>query len=209
MKRIKQIAVALCATACAFTTAFADDDFGIESATPTVKISDPINPQPGMIFNAYNPDTYMRWPQLQESIFKLPKQAAVKTQVDKMENFSLEQIGNIHARVGRWEGFLKCKRATTYTFVLSKLGPGGNDWPEVGFSLSINGKLVIPAANKQESCDVNLKVGWNKVDLVCQFFSDQGTKPLTMTFKPKESLSEPRPIGPKDFFHDQKPEEDW
>lgn len=33
--------------------------------------------------------------------------------------------------------------------------------------------------------------------------------PITLTFKPKTSTAEPRPIAPKDLFHDQKPEEDW
>lgn len=197
------MAVALCAAACVTTTAFAEEDFGIESASP-VKIADPVNPQPGMVFNAYRPDRYMNWDSLKESITKLPSQPAVKTHVDKSENFSLDQLGDIKARVGKWEGFLKCKRAGTYTFVLTC--QNGSSDSEDGFSFRVNGNPAISAACRQESCDVDLKVGWNKIDIVCQFYYG---KKLTLTFKPKTSLADPRPIAPKDLFHDQKPEEDW
>ena len=198
----KLLAVALCAAAFASTTVFAEDDFGIVSASP-VKLADPVNPQPGMIFNAYNIDRWMSWDTLAESISKLPSQAAAKTMVDKSEHFSLEPIGKIQAGVGRWEGFLKCKRATTYTFVLSKEGCSYSD---CGFTFAVNGKVCIKKGSRQASCDVDLKVGWNKIDLVCQY---DNPKPLFMTFKPKTSTAEPRPIAPKDLFHDQKPEEDW
>ena len=197
----KLMSVALCAAACVSTTAFAADDFGIESASP-VKIADPVNPQPGMILNAYF-IRWMTWDALAESISKLPSQPAAKTMVDKAEHFSLEPLGNIKAGVGRWEGFLKCKRATTYTFVLSKEGCG---YADCGFVFAVNGKVYVKKGERQVSCDVDLKVGWNKIDLVCQFDS---TKPLTLTFKPKTSIAEPRSIGPRDLFHDQKPEEDW
>lgn len=205
MKTRKLMAVALCATACVTTTAFAEDDFGIESASP-VTIADPVNPQPGMIFNAYNPKESMNRESLKESVVKLPSQAAIKTNVDKGENFSLDQVGKMDARVGRWEGFLKCKRATKYTFVLNK---GECEGPECGFCFAVNGRVVIPAGGKQASCDVDLKIGWNKIDLVGQYYSYHNLKPLVMAFKPKGSLAEPRLLGPKDFFHDQKPEEDW
>jgi len=202
MNPTKLAAAALCAAACVTTTAFAEDDFGIESASP-VKIADPVNPQPGMVLNAYRLERWMNWDALAESISKLPSQAAAKTMVDKSEHFSLEPIGKIQAGVGRWEGFLKCKRATTYTFVLSKEGYDGS---ACGFVFAVNGKVYIKKGIRQASCDVDLKVGWNKIDIVCQY---DNPKPLTMTFKPKTSTAEPRPIAPKDLFHDQKPEEDW
>ena len=84
----KLMAVALCAAACVTTTAFAEDDFGIESASP-VKIADPVNPQPGMIFNAYDYPDWMESSQLKESNSTLPKTAALKTGVDKSEKFGL------------------------------------------------------------------------------------------------------------------------
>lgn len=205
MKTTKLMAAALCAAACVTTTAYAEDDFGIESASP-VKIADPVNPQPGMVFNAYGRYSarmyYMGENELKESTSKLITRAAIKTQVDKGENFSIKQVGQMEAYMGRWEGFLKCKRSDTYTFVVSK---GGGGWDD-GFSLRINGVTVIPAATTQASCDVNLNVGWNKVEIVCQYYR---ADPLIMSFKPKNSLAEPRQIGPKDLFHDQKPEEDW
>lgn len=198
----KLMAVALCAAACITTTVFAADDFGIESASPVV-IVDPVNPQPGMVFNAYSPDRYMNWDAIKESISKLPSQPAVKTHVDKNEVFALNQLGGLRARVGRWEGFLKCKMAATYTFVLS-LQNGIGEWDS--FSFRVNGKPAIPAGSRQATCDVDLKIGWNKVELVGQF---EFGKQLNLTFKPKSSLADPRPIGPKDLFHDQKPEVDW
>ena len=76
------------------------------------------------------------------------------------------------------------------------------------FELRINGKPVIPASLKQTSVDVNLKVGWNKIELVCQF--GVGKVPaLTIAYKPKDSLSDARPLTPGMMFFDKKPEEAW
>ena len=201
MKIRKLMAVALCTAACVTTTAFAEDDFGIESASP-VTIADPVNPQPGMVFNAYNYPNWMGQDQLKESNSKLPTTAALKTGVDKGEKFGIEISQGVNAAAIRWDGFLKCKRATTYTFLFQKK----EDYWSTGYSVRINGQSVIPAATGEKSCDVNLKVGWNKIEIVCQF--DYKT-PLAVSFKPKGSLADPRPLAPKDLFHDQKPEEDW
>ena len=204
MNSRKLMAVALCAAACVTTTAFAEDDFGIESASP-VKIADPVNPQPGMVFNAYGPDnspgTVENW--LKESNTKLPSAAAMKTGVDKSEKFSLDIANGVKALTVRWDGYLKCKRAATYTFLFQKRQCDGH---YNGYSVRVNGHPVIPAAYGEVSCDANLKVGWNKIEIVCIF---NRTDPLELSFKPKGSLSDPRPIAPKDLFHDQKPEEDW
>ena len=201
MKTRKLMAIALCAAACVTTTAFAEDDFGIESASP-VKIADPVNPQPGMVFNAYNYPNWMRDVELKDSNSKLPKTAALKTGIDAGEKFSLEISKGVNAAAIRWEGFLKCKRATTYTFLFQKK----YEYWSCGYSVRINGQLVIPAAMGEVSCDVDLKVGWNKVEIVSQF---KYHSPLVVSFKPKGSLSDPRPIAPKDLFYDKKPEEDW
>ena len=198
----KLMAVALCAAACVATNAFAEDDFGIESASP-VKIADPVNPQPGMIFNAYNYPDWMGKEQLKESNSKLPTTAALKTGVDKGEKFGIEVAQGVNAAAIKWDGFLKCKRAATYTFLFQKR-EYNRHWS--GYSIRINGQLVLPATFGEDTCDVNLKVGWNKVEIVCQF---NDKSPLNISFKPKGSLSEPRAIAPKDLFHDQKPEEDW
>ena len=207
----KLMAVALCAAACVTTTAFAEDDFGIESASP-VAIADPVNPQPGMLFRAYQIDNkFLNADGLKGSIAKLPSQPAVKTLVDKGEEFSLKQIGKSDAKVGMWSGFMKCKRAGAYTLTLTQPTRwSGKSFgaSSGGYSLRINGKPVIPASMKQTSADVNLKVGWNKVELVCQF--GVGRVPaLTITYKPKDSLSEARPLTPGMMFFDKKPEEDW
>jgi len=198
----KLMVVALCAAACVTTTAFAEDDFGIESASP-VKIADPVNPQPGMVFNAYNYPNWMREAELKESNSKLPKTAALKTGIDKGEKFSLEISKGVDAAAIRWEGFLKCIRAATYTFLFQKK----DEYWSCGYSIRINGQPVIPAAMREASCDVDLKVGWNKIEIVSQF--QEKRDPLNVSFKPKGSLSEPRPIAPKDLFHDDQPDQPW
>ena len=201
MNPTKLMAVVLCAAACVSATAFAEEDFGMVSASP-VKIADPVNPQPGMIFNAYNYPDWMGRDQLKDSNSNLPKTAALKNGVDKGEKFGIEISQGVKAAAVRWEGFLKCKRASTYTFLFQRKYDSWSD----GYSVRINGKNVIDAATAERSCDVDLNIGWNKIEIVCQF-NDKDS--LNVSFKPKGSLSDPRPIAPKDLFHDQKPEEDW
>ena len=207
MNPTRLLTIALCLVVClATTTVFAaDNDFGIVSATPIV-IADPVNPQPGMLFNAYSYNDYMGEAQLKESHTTLPKLAAKKTGVDKSEKFGFDIRDGVNAMGIRWEGFLKCKRAATYTFLFQK--NKFNSF-ENGYSVKINGQAVIPADWGENACDVNLKVGWNKVEIVCQFSYDGKRDPLNISFRPKGSLAEPRPIAPKDLFYDKKPEEDW
>lgn len=202
----KIMVAALCVVACVAANVFAEEDFGIETASQA-KIADPANPQSGAMFYAYRLPKPMTSDGLRESVAKLPTQSAVNTSVDKSTtNFSIAQIGKSDAGVGRWEGFLKCKRDDTYTFVLKK--PKLPMKSRAGYSFSVNGKSVIPSGSGELSCDAKLKAGWNKIDLVCQF-GDKNRVPLTMTFKPKDSTSEPRAITPCDLFHDQKPEAAW
>lgn len=203
----KLMAVALCAAACVTTAMYAEDDFGIESATSSA-IDGPVNPQPGMMLRAYQLGKFMKTDELKGSISKLPSLPAAKTLVDKGEEFSLKQIGKTGASVGMWSGFMKCKLAGEYTLTLTQPARHGFRVNALsgGYSLRINGKPVVPASMKQTSVDVNLKVGWNKVELVCQF----GKAPaLTISYKPKDSLSDPRPLTPGMMFYDKKPEEEW
>lgn len=204
MKQTKLLAIVLCVVSCIDTaTSFAaDDDFGIESAMPTV-IADPVNPQPGMVFNAYSYDNWMKAEAMRESNTTLPKMAALKTGVDKNEKFGIQISDGVEAKAIRWEGFLKCKRAATYTFLFQEERYNG---VLNGYSVKINGQPAIPSYWGETSCDVNLKVGWNKVEIVLEFINK---KDLRISFKPKGSLAEPRVLAPKVFFYDQKPEEDW
>ena len=199
MNPTKLMAVALCATAFVTTTAFADDDFGIESASP-VTIADPVNPQPGMVLSGYKGQRTVNRDWLKDSITTLPKAPAIKSVIDKSEAFSLTALGNTESNVGMWIGFLKCKRAGLYTLTLT----GGRTIHD-GYSLRVNGRSVIVAGKAQTSADAAFKVGWNKIELVCQF----GRGTLSVVYKPKESLSDARPLTPAMLFHDQKPEEDW
>ena len=59
MKTMQLMAAALCAVAFVNTASFADDN-GLEPATPPpAPIADPVNPQPGMIFSAYEDNPWM------------------------------------------------------------------------------------------------------------------------------------------------------
>ena len=179
MNPTKLLTIALCLVAClATTTVFAaDDDFGIVSATPIV-IADPVNPQPGMLFNAYDYEKYMEAPQqLKESHTTLPKMAAKKTGVDKSEKFGFDIRNGVKAKGIRWEGFLKCKRAATYTFLFQKKELS---FLKNGYSVKINGQTVMPANFGEDACDVNLKVGWNKVELFFFKFLRRNTSRKTL-----------------------------
>lgn len=201
MKTIKLMVTALCVTACIATTAFAEDDFGIEAASPEMA-SDPVNPQPGMKADAYNfkyisPKQYR---QMTSSLDALRKMSAVRTYVDKSENFSRAGVqGNIGLHTIKWEGFIKCKRSATYTFSF-----GNRD----SYSFYVNGRKHIDSCFRQTSRDIDLKAGWNHVVIIAHM-GLHGRNNLVVTYRPKGSLSDPRPIAPKDLFHDQKPEEDW
>ena len=201
MKTRKLMAVALCAAACVTTTAFAEDDFGIESASP-VTIADPVNPQPGMTANAYlfnyNNES-SKYKLMTSSIAAIKKLPAVSTFIDKGDVFSKAAVSEkVEAHTMMWEGFIKCKRAATYTFSFSNRD---------SYSFYVNGTKHVDFCFRQESRDIDLKVGWNHIAIVA--FFDYKDNKLTINYKPKGSLSEPRAIAPKDLFHDQKPEEDW
>lgn len=200
MKTRKLIAVAFCVAASATTTAFAEDDFGIESASP-VTINEPVNPQPGMVANAYKINyqgSGARYKAL-TSLDVLAKTAALKTVVDKSDSFSRNILPqNCEAHTILWEGYIKCIRTATYTFTMSN-----RDW----YSFYVNGKCYVDQCNGQQSADVELKVGWNKI-VVLAYIEYQSNK-FEMNYKPKNSLSDPRQIAPKDLFHDQPPEKPW
>ena len=194
---------ALCAAiALGGASVFAEDDFGIESASPTT-IADPVNPQPGMVANAYYFDwghSDNKYRAMTSSIQAIKKLPSVVSFVDKGDAFAKTCIQeDIKAHTIMWEGYIRCKRAAIYTFTFAT-----NDG---SYSFFANGNKFINDTLKQESCDVSLKVGWNHI-VILAYFDRRSTK-LTVNYKPKGSLSEPRAIAPKDLFHDQKPEEDW
>ena len=203
MSPVKMMAMTLCVIACAVTDALAADDFGIESASP-VAIADPVNPQPGMLLSGYKSGRHGRWTDewLKGSVVGLSKAPAIKSTVDKSEVYSLRALGATESNAGKWKGFLKCKRAGVYTLTISS-------GRRTGYSLRVNGKPALPAASAQTSVDVSLKIGWNMVEFVCHFSKPLDRAPVTIVYKPKDSLSEARPLTPAMIFHDQKPEEEW
>lgn len=52
MNQTKLMVLSFCTVAFVATTVFAEEDFGIESASP-VTIANPVNPQPGMVLSGY------------------------------------------------------------------------------------------------------------------------------------------------------------
>lgn len=81
---------------------------------------------------------------------------------------------------------------------------GIDDW-ENGYSIRINNGLTA-TGHGENAFDVDLKMGWNRIEIVCQF---KDKSPLSIACKPTESLSELRLIAPKDLFHDHKLEGEW
>ena len=169
---------------------------------PAVPASDPYNPQPGLVACAYAIEGLMDADSLQRSTDELPEMVENEVFVDTSETFSPGSVKGAEAKVMRWHGFIKCKRAMTCTFLLNK--GDADDWGN-GYSMRINNDLTGTGCG-QNAMDADLKVGWNTVEIVCQF---KDKAPLTISFRPKGSLSDPRTIAPKDLFHDEKPEEDW
>jgi hypothetical protein len=201
MKTRKLMAVALCAAACVTTTAFAEDDFGIESASPIV-ISDPVNPQPGATCKFYSvPRVSDVEPTIKNRVQR-EKLSIIVTRIDKGTDFACNfSDKNIHRDVMSWEGYIKCKRAGAYTFTVF----GAHDHP---YTLEVNGVSVLSCVKHQKNTTVNLNVGWNKIALTAQYWC-RDEDVYKIMYLPQGSLAEPRPLGPKDMFHDQKPEEDW
>lgn len=175
--------IALCAP---FVHAAEEEGFDIESATP-VTIDDPVDPQPGMVLNAYH-----------EWTDNLSSQPATKTVLDKGDSFN--RVQGTNAKVMRWEGFLKSNRAAVYTFTFVKSGDVRDP-----YSVTINGKPALGKVGGEKAFDAALQAGWNKVEIVCSFGNSDG--PLTFSYRPKGSLAEPRPLGPKNLYYD-KPVDD-
>lgn len=200
MKRIQMMVAALCVVACVTITAFAEDDFGIESASP-VTIADPVNPQPGMECSAFlfgNTSGEANW---KKTLAQLANAPAIKKYVDKADSFNRNALPNsTQTNIMRWEGFIKCKRAGMYSF--SFTGPGRKY-----YAFQLNGTELFSPAEGQRTVGGKLKLGWNKILLVVEC-TDSADK-LELKYKPNESLSEPRSLTPAMLFHDQKPEEDW
>ncbi|MBP5509700.1 MAG: hypothetical protein J6Z49_02150 [Kiritimatiellae bacterium] len=160
---------------------------------------DSVNPQPGMLFSAYNCPEWMGAEQLRESNSTLPERPALKTGIDKGGGFSANCATGVKAVAIRWEGFLKCKRAATYTFTIDK---GEDTGFENGYSVRVNNDLTVTGYGRN-AFDADLKVGFNKVEIVCQFGGDN---PFDVSAKPKGSVAEPTKLSPGMLFYDARPE---
>ena len=193
----KLMAVALCAAACVTTTAFAGDDDLVVSASPATTVAEPVNPKQGMVFNGYNlPNQFNDKFQKLQSI--LASQSAVKTTVVKTETFSFDQfLTDTKINQGVWEGFLKCKKSATCTFILKQgFGIGA------GFHLYVDGKKIA-AAWDQVSGEAAVRAGFNHIKIITQT-----TQPVQLFMKVSGSVKEPNVLSPGRMFYDDNPNED-
>lgn len=195
----KLMVAALAVAAIGANIAFAEEDDGIVSAAPA--IADPVNPQQGMLANAYQISYHRRIDQYKAktTLSALSKTPSVKSFADKDTSFArgcVPEKSDIN--VIKWEGFLKCKRAATYTFSFESRD---------SYSFYVNGQQCIDNCYRQESRDVNLKIGWNKIVIVA--YMDSSKSKLSVQYRPKGSMSDPRPLSPAMMFYDKPVEEEW
>jgi len=197
MKTTRLMAVALCATACVSTTAFAEDDDLVVSASSSTAIAEPINPKPGMVFKGYNlPNQFNDKFQGLQTI--LSTQPAVKTTVVNTETFSFDQfLKDTRINQGVSQGFLKCKKSATCTFVIKQGSEYGS-----GFHLYVNGKKVA-AAWEQASGEATVRAGFNHVKIIAQT-----KQPVQLLMKVSGSVKEPNVLSPDRMFYDDKSSED-
>ena len=193
------IMAALSIAAIGANVAFAEEDDGIVSAAPA--IADPVNPQPGLLANAYRID-YGGNGNRYKAMTTLPalaKTPSVKSYEDKAATFTRGGVPEkTDVNVIKWEGFIKCKRATSYTFSFDSRD---------SYSFYVNGRQCIDTCYRQESRDVDLKVGWNKIVIVA--FLERMDQKLAVEYRPKGSLSDPRQLSPGMLFYDKPVEEEW
>lgn len=197
MNPLRLITAIACLAACAAMPMQAQQGSGTASGL-----------QQGMVFKGYTlgKQHFNGIRKLDELAVKLPTLPAVKTMVDKDTCFSLRQLGKKTAvNSGKWEGLLNCKRAGCYTFVITQAQPR-SIFKSGAFTLRVNDACVLPEGRVQASVDVNLNLGLNKIDLFCLF---RKAGPVSITYKPKDSLSEPRQLTPGTLSFKPKAEQDW
>ena len=214
MRTTRLMAVAACAVACTTVMAFADndDDIGIVPATPLSSSTGfkqaLINPKTGMIFSAYGGYNWMDFTDgqkmraaLKDSFSFLPKEPAVKTGVDKSGKFTIACANGVSTQAIRWEGFLEMKKAGKYTFLVQK-NVDGYEWL-CGYAIAVNGK-VCTASFGQDSFDVDLMIGFNKVEIVTLLprYDSVKNAPLLISMKRKGSLIEPVQLSPGLFCYE-------
>ena len=190
---------ALTVAAVGANVAFAEEDDGIVSAAPVV--ADPVNPQQGMLANAYNVgfisgDSAYK---AKAGLMALEKASSVKSFADKATSFTRGGVPKEkEINIMKWDGFIKCKRAASYTFSFDNVSY---------YSVYINGQTCVEAGKQQVNIDVDLKLGWNKIVLVQMIYNSGDT--LKIQYRPKGSLSDPRSLSPGMMFYDKPVEEEW
>lgn len=199
MKIAKLLAAAFCAAACATSAmfAFAEDDDIMASASTPMKIADPVNPKKGMLFKGYNIKMQFggKFHELPSMLQNVP---TVKTTVVDSERFSYGNFKDVEISQGVWEGWLKCKRSANCTFLFQQPNYNG-----AGYILFVNGKRVISGWD-QHSALVDMKAGYNHFKLIAQRAHDA---PVSIKMKATGSTADPKPVTPKDLWHDSKPDE--
>ena len=114
-----------------------------------------------------------------------------------------------------WDGWLKAKKAGTYTFMLTPWSiPYVNSF-RGSFGITVNGKSAVVAEGErnvyQGVLDVDMKIGYNKVRL-CFLVSPTvaAVEPQNphITYKLRNAVGEPRELQPAMLFHKVE-EADW
>ncbi len=191
-----------------------DSDTRLVPGKPLVtEIQDPVNPKPGMVFSAYGAYKWMYLEdvdKLQASLKAcfsfLPKAPAVKTGVDASDKFTIDCAKGVATGAIRWEGFLQCTKARKYTFLVQKNVCNGFDsekW-QCGYAISVNGKVYCTGYG-QDSFDVDLKIGFNKVEIVTLLpnrWENVKNAPLHISVRVKGSINDPIELSPGVFFYD-------
>lgn len=122
---------------------------------------------------------------------------------------------NLRYNMVVWDGYLYCRKAGIYTFILFPWSiPFANNY-RGAFGITVNDKSkVVKEGEKnvyQDTFDVDLKLGYNKVRLCFFVFPSVAiAKPKNplIKYKPRNALDDYRAITPSLLFH-KIPEKDW
>ena len=188
------------------TTVFAILAF-VGTCPTSVFANAPENPVQGAVQRLYNfgakgdgKTHRANFQDLSKSI-KRGEEPASSTAVDMKDAFKTASENGFHPDMGMWTGFLKRKRSGVYTLVFST--NGGNKFPM--YSLWINGKQIVDAETEITAVDVSLNAGFNEV---CLIVEGTAKNHITLTIKKKDSLKEPKNIGPSDLWHEDEPDDE-
>lgn len=189
MKKSQIIAIAALALAATFQTA--------------VKAEDPINPVQGAVCNLYWFKVQQSEKGFAETAASLPRAPASATFVDTAADFKPnKKKDDIASQWGMWTGWLKQENSGTFTFTCSRGWNGSSD--RYLYLIWINGQQCFPIGEGQTAFDVELNAGFNSVKIIAESDNSYGSHPLSITYKKKGSVKDPKSFGPGDMWYDDE-----